>query len=76
MENANGGELRDGPRGGKEELQNVDCLGCFGIGDVAHVANSLCGLEVDHLMLVTEPAIQHLHHRLPETLVFFGQLGG
>lgn len=76
MENTDGSELGDGPRGGEEELQDVNCLGCLGVGDIAHIANSLGGLKVDHLMLVTEPAIQHLHHWFAKTLVLFGQLGG
>jgi hypothetical protein len=75
VEDTNGSELRDGSGGRQEELEDVNCLGRLGIGDIAHVTDSLGRLEVDHLMLVAEPAIQHLHHGFPEALVLFCQFG-
>jgi hypothetical protein len=64
VEDAKGGKFGDGTRRCKEELQDVHGLVDFSIADIAHVTDRLGCLEVDHLALVTEPAIQQLHHRL------------
>lgn len=52
----------------------MNSLGNLGIRDVSHVTDCLGGLEVDHLTLVAQPAIQELHHGLPQRRIVFSQL--
>ena len=68
------GELADRTWGREEQLQNMNSLGGFGIRDITHFTDSLGSLKVDHLVLVSEPAIKHLHHRFPQSLVLLCQL--
>lgn len=75
VEDSESGKLGDGSGGGEEHLEDVDGLGNFVVGDVAHVANSLGGLEVDHFALVSQPAIDQLHHWLAKRHILLGQLG-
>ena len=75
VEDAEGGELGNGAGGGEEELENADCLGDLGVGDVPHVADRPGGFEVDHLALVPQPAIQKLHHGSSELRILLGELG-
>jgi hypothetical protein len=75
VEDTEGGKLGDGAGRGQEELENVNSISDLSIGDVPHVTNSLRCLEVDHLALVSEPAIEKLHHGLAEGSVLFRELG-
>jgi hypothetical protein len=54
----------------------MDGLRHLGVGNIPHVTDGLCGLEVDHLALVPQPVVQQLHHGLPEAGVLLGELGG
>lgn len=76
VEDAEGGELGDGTRRRKEELEDVNSVGDLSVSHIPHVADSLGGLEVDHFTLVAEPAVKKLHHGLAQRCVLLSQLSG
>ena len=75
MQDANGRELGHGAWRDQEELQYLYGLRRLSVGEVPHVADRLSGLEVDHLALVSQPAVEEVHHRFSKVRVIFRQLG-
>lgn len=76
VEDAESCKLGNGSRRGEEHLQDMNGLVDFGIGDISHVANSLSGFEVNHFALVSQPAVEELHHGLAQTSILLGELCG
>ncbi|KAI6763517.1 hypothetical protein HG531_012905 [Fusarium graminearum] len=66
VEDSESGKLGDGARRGQEELEDMDSLRYLSIGNISHVADGLGSLKVDHFALMSQPAIEKLHHGLPQ----------
>jgi hypothetical protein len=76
VEDTEGSELGDGTGGGQEKLKDMDSVSDLSVSHIPHIANSLGSLEVDHLALVSEPAIKELHHWLAKGSILLSQLSG
>jgi hypothetical protein len=75
VEDADGGKLCNGARGGQEELEDVDGLEDLLIGHIGHVADGLGSFNVDQLALITQPSFEQLHHGGAQRGIFFDELG-
>ena len=57
MQNPDRSKLSDSSRRSKEKLQSMYGLGHLRISDVPKITDSLGSFEVDHLSLVSKPAV-------------------